>query len=802
MVCKRGAGRVEDRMASTVADLLSRVRTIRIPRPGMPVERTVARELAAGRARTASVREVPLHALRSEPSALNAAVFRPGLGGVARRLGVESRGGGEWVYFGLDGRGCFWLLASRPAFLFAGLTRALESLAGGPGRPFRWFRPLSFSVERSAFDLFLTQYARLIRGFDREAYIREHARLGFSHLEVNALAGPHPFEKRSTVPGEFYPDFYTYCPALDQFVSSRLTAGLYPEAYLRANLCRLKDNARLAAKYGLAPGLLCFEPRSLPESFFRKYPTLRGPRVDHPFRSYRPRYSLTLVHPAAREHYAELLSRLMAEVPELEFLTIWSNDSGSGFEHTRSLYVGRNGGPYLIREWKDDEEIARAAAGNIGRFLRLLQVTGARVNPLFRVVTRLESFYGERRYLWPLLGQGVDVEVNSLLASGWETNYPHPRYPDIRVLGSALHNSLKPGEAGPRRDLEARGGRAGFYHYLGSFANHEPLLGVPFPWLVWEKLRACRRAGVSTLVHHGGIQPPGKVPYPVNQEVFRAFQFKPGQGVERAVRDVAERWVGPRRASDLVRAWRHIDRSVRAFPPLSIYSGYGVVWQRLFVRPLVPNIDRIPEEERAYYERQMCTSVHNPNRVDLARDVLFQLLTPESAARAAARIDREAGPPLETARRLLDAAREDCRRTAEAEAGRVFEDLFWRVLALRCLQTSLRNLASWVSSVHGWLGARTAARKREARARLRALNRSEVANSLELRRLWEESPVEWMIISGAGETPFLYGPNFPELLDRKIRLIKKFGRARPHLDPDFMFRLAPVPGRRGPAQRT
>ena len=46
--------------------------------------------------------------------------------------------------------------------------------------------------------------------------------------------------------GETYPMFYTYCPALDQFVYSSLNEGLYPKYYLSANLASMKENARLA----------------------------------------------------------------------------------------------------------------------------------------------------------------------------------------------------------------------------------------------------------------------------------------------------------------------------------------------------------------------------------------------------------------------------------------------------------------------------------------------------------------------------------------------------------------------------
>ena len=127
---------------------------------------------------------------------------------------------------------------------------------------------------------------------------------------------------------------------------------------------------------------------------------LRGARVDHPFRSLKPRYNMTTTHPKVLEHYAEMVSKLVQEIPELGFITVWSNDSGAGFEHTKSLYVGRNGGAYMIREWKSDEEIGRLAGENVIRFLRNLQVAGSKVNPDFKVLTRMESFYGEHDTVW------------------------------------------------------------------------------------------------------------------------------------------------------------------------------------------------------------------------------------------------------------------------------------------------------------------------------------------------------------------------------------------------------------------
>jgi len=75
----------------------------------------------------------------------------------------------------------------------------------------------------------------------------------------------------------------------------------------------------------------------------------------------------------------------------------------------------------------------------------------------------------------------------------------------------------------------------------------------------------------------GGIHPPDKVPYAVNQDVFRAFQsmrvwtlMKPsGKSLSATPAALAGR---------LVRAWRLMENAYRRFMPLPLYSGYGMVW--------------------------------------------------------------------------------------------------------------------------------------------------------------------------------------------------------------------------------
>jgi hypothetical protein len=125
-----------------------------------------------------------------------------------------------------------------------------------------------FDFHRPVFDYVLAQSARNARKIDDETYVRSVAECGFTHLEVNAIQAPYAVE--DGVPNEYYAQFYTYCAGLMQFVDSKLTRGLYPIEYLTANLNRLKHLAALGRKYGLKPGILCFEPRTLPERFFRR----------------------------------------------------------------------------------------------------------------------------------------------------------------------------------------------------------------------------------------------------------------------------------------------------------------------------------------------------------------------------------------------------------------------------------------------------------------------------------------------------------------------------------------------------
>jgi hypothetical protein len=764
----------------TVRDALAHITLIQIPGDAPPVVRSAAEALAA---RTGAA-IVEVEALDPAPP--------PGVFQIAAPAHSSQRG--ELSAARLDLRlrpdGSGRLVSAGGRLLYAAVCHLVDVLAGGDLGALEHGVSVtpSFAWNRSCYDLFLTQEGRIQRGLDPEAYVRQLAAWGYTHVEVNALAYPMGLETGPK--GEVYPMFYTYCPSLDQFVYSSLNKGVYPFYYLSANLAVLKRNAALARKYGLVPGLLSFEPRSVPEEFFARYPMLRGPRVDHPFRSFRPRFTMTLTHPRVREHYEEMLAALMREVPDLGFLSVWTNDSGAGFEHTKSLYVGRNGGAYMIREWKDDAEIAKTAGTHAVRFLSLLRDAARTVNPEFRVITRLESFYGEHDTVWAGLGNGVDVETTSLIARGWEMPYRHPRYPDSRTINSGSVYQLEFAKRERELGAELRGRGAAAHHYFsaGPHQMFAPLLGVPYPTLTWRRLKLLHDNGVTTMANVGGTCPPGLVPFNANHDVLRRFQFNAGLDIDDAVASIASGWAGAVFGPILQKAWALAEDAILAFPnTTTLYSTIGFTWYRLWARPFVPNIEAIPPGERAYYEDFMCTTPHNPNNVDLSRDVLFTLLTPEKSAQDLERIDAHVWLPLNHAIDLLAS----CEADAAVQLGpaNVIRDQQVRLRALRCWIMTHRNVSAWVAGVYGWMGGATGAEQARWRTVLDRMIAKEIANSRDLMDL-VDSGVEFMATTDLGESPLMHGRNLKDLLARRIALMERHRTDDPYIDPGYMERMA------------
>ena len=500
-----------------IRQLLSQIKTITIHHADIAVEYTVADFLKMETAPEATI----LTELNDE--------FNLRIGVLdtkeAEEQSVPTNGEDEWLFVRISENGTLELYTSHTWFLFRLASQLADDWIDLDVAEFRDGKRLkaAFRHLRPAYDSLLNNHGRVAKGFDPEDHIREMARLGFTHVEVNGLAATFPYEQAA--PDELLYRFYTYCAALDQFVYSKLNKGIYPFEYLRANLNKLKRSAQLAEKYGLRAGILSFEPRSVPDPLLERYPMLRGARVDHPLRSFRPRYNLTTAHPVVLDHYAEMLEKILREAPNIDYMVVWSNDSGAGFEYTSSLYVGRNGGGYVIPEFKGDDAIAKAAANNIMRFLKTLRDAGRRVNPKFFATLRSEMFWVEDPYLRASIEEGIDLEVNSLVAKGFDLGYRHPTYDwanDFNFCG--IFNQCSEEEGKAREAVEAKGSNVHLYFSPGTFWNHEPIIAPVYPKLLHERLQAIHKQGFSHAAGLTGTVAGELAPYNINQEVLRAFQ--------------------------------------------------------------------------------------------------------------------------------------------------------------------------------------------------------------------------------------------------------------------------------------
>ena len=170
--------------------------------------------------------------------------------------------------------------------------------------------------------------------------------------------------------------------------------------------------------------------------------------------------------------------------------------------------------------------------------------------------------------------------------------------------------------------------------------------------------------------------------------------------------------------------------------------------------------------------------------------MLFDLVTKEYGAKAMAAFDRNVFPRLE---KLLARLGQLQARTAEdPTAQAVFTDLFDRARAYRVWCTSLRTVCAWCAHVYGFLESKSAAERRSHEKKLQAAIDVELANTVELIDLLENAKTEVLITSGVANNTFFYGEDLPDLLRKKIRLMKQYRHRKPRIDQGILWR--PIPG--------
>jgi len=431
-----------------------------------------------------------------------------------------------------------------------------------------------------------------------ETFMQSLANAGITHVQVNHLPDlMHP--ELLNQPENVYLWFANFGPPLDLFFSSALNRGLYPETYLERNRKVLLRFAAAARRNGIEPLLYLCEPRFVPERFFRKHPTLRGPRVDNPTCSTSPLYALCTDMPEVQTHYREMMAQAMELVPDLALISLFTSDSGSGFDYNPDSYAGANGAGFN-RKFPLDKRV--------NNFLSLLCEEGRRKNPEF-TVNLTSGFPPEwREKILAGAQEGVVGSVYGLYdwAGGLEEHwgYHQAMWGEPKAKWNVLNLDRVAAardrfdDMKQRFDLAVRGGGNPIVHAEVPTTDYpRPQRYTPHPFETIRIMKDLHRIGARRLAAWGIINPPELVPQDVNMEAMKAANAQIEAEPAALVRTIAERWVGAKHADALIEAWRLCDHAwIRR--PMWIHVGLP---KQMMPGPLVPDLTALTPEETAYY---------------------------------------------------------------------------------------------------------------------------------------------------------------------------------------------------------
>ena len=428
---------------------------------------------------------------------------------------------------------------------------------------------------------------------DYEREVEEHVerlkRRGVTHVMVNQGLVSIP---RAMEPENPYFAFSSYGFALDQFVSSSYNEGIYYEGLLAENRRLLLHNAALARKYGFRCAIRCVEPTFMMERFFQRHPAMRGPRVDNPSCSTMPVFALCPMMPETQDHYRQLMHKMLALVPEIDEMHIFTNDSGGGVCYSSHLYSGANGPGHC-----HDVPTGRQAQV----FCHALVEGGRTVNPAFRVVMTSGLSPKEKEDFVRDMPEGTASSVYGAFAWGggledrWATQAVGPvifNNPAERKIARAWQYADYETRI---RQVKEQGGTV-YANYNSDYYTGDD----PRPYETHEIVCQLLDWGVTNII--GGV--PGTSIYSANTAVFLDAAAKGRRPVEEVVQDIATAWVGAELAPALCDAWRLNDAAARELP--IPHAGHLLcIWAYIRNMPIVPDEGQLADGDLDYFRQEL-----------------------------------------------------------------------------------------------------------------------------------------------------------------------------------------------------
>lgn len=458
-----------------------------------------------------------------------------------------------------------------------------------------------------------------------ESFARKAKQSGATHIVITAEDLPWAMWQMDT-PGDPYPAWAVSNVGLLKVSIPAALEPFLPKDYSETVLGILRQRCEVLRKLGLKAAFTTFEPQILPERVYDAHPLWRGPQVDHPLRSRVPRFAPSIDNPEVLALYRESIRKLLTLCPEIEILSLHTNDSGSGMSWSPGLYQGPNGSA-LVR----------------GR----------------KMYDRYREFFGA------LQDGAKDARPGPLEIDAEWVREPAPELTALKLApGMAIANIEGP-NATPYKAV------VGFL--LDYFYPFYPAQGLPLAVRYLEELERAHKAPAPRLFYLIGDRQESDL----YLDIYNAFQKNPTHDeVTRMqlLRSVAAARVGDAGASALLDTWTAL-HSIQRDADILNFGGtlfyIGSVHQRLLTRPFVPFPEELTDDERSYYRKFQFTARTEERARDLgdiqgtrqyeglggmavSGQLLMRMHQDLSRAREAARKVAAANPAQKAAMELFD----------------------------------------------------------------------------------------------------------------------------------------------------
>jgi hypothetical protein len=396
-------------------------------------------------------------------------------------------------------------------------------------------------------------YSENLKAF--EEFAKRAKRSGATHIVLTAEDLPWARWQYDT-PRDPYPAWAITNHGLLKVAVPEALKPYIPQKYSDTIMQALGERCQVLGQLGLGGMYHTFEPQMLPEKVYEDHPLWRGPQVDSPPRSRVPRFAPAIESPEVLALYRESMKKLTTACPQLDTLSFYTNDSGTGMSWSEGLYPGANGSSlYAGRRMYD------------------------RYRDLFAAL-RAGAIEGGAKTL--------EIDVR------WDRE----RNPELSALkleaGTAIANFEGP-KATPYK------AEVGFLlDYLYAF---DPARGIPVAVQFLNELeRAFESKAPRLFVLIGD-----RFNKDLYFSIYDAFRAQPTNNYTTRIdllRRIAAQRVGKENAELLLEAWLALGE-VEQDASLLMQGGYvfslGSVHQRWLTRPFVPFPEELTDAERQHY---------------------------------------------------------------------------------------------------------------------------------------------------------------------------------------------------------